>query len=366
MPGVLCIHMSAKREMPTGCEIYRAHMPLHHLGLHKPWWTQWGFFEQYYEMVHQYGFRVWDDLIDRHDIFLFPRMVSPTDETMAVFQGMFEALRLKNKTIVYEVDDDFTNEHRHVVDGDAMQVASICDAITVTTPYLARLMEERTGKPAYVIPNMIAPLVWKGAAPESIYPDDALIIGLTGSTTHYHDWKVLEGVLARIQNSYSNTYIILGGLFPDYLDDVPRVTQVPGQTYEIYANLIKLCDIILAPVDPDDKFNLGKSPIKVIEGMSAERVVDGVKMGAACIATDMPVYQPAIRHGETGLLVQHTPEAWESAIRSLIEDSDKRRTLQRNGYRYVWKHHDITRTWTQWASAYLNIMKSKKRAALSA
>lgn len=364
MPNVLCIHMSAKRELPTGCEIYRAHMPLYHLGLHKPWKTQWGYFEQYYRMVQQHGFGVWDKLIDEHDIFLFPRMVSPNAEVDAVFNGLFDSLRSKGKTIIYEVDDDFTNDHRHVIDGDAMSVAAQCDAITVTTPYLANLMEQRTGRPAYVLPNMISPIVWKGAAPKSIYPDDALIIGLTGSTTHYKDWEVLAEVLPRIQESYSNTYIILGGFFPDYFGEMPRTTYVPGQTYEIYGNLIKLCDLILAPVDPDDKFNWSKSPIKVIEGMCAERTILGQKMGAACVATDMPVYQPAIRHEETGLLVEHTPQAWELAIRRLIDDMQFRHQLQREGYKYVWRKHNIDREWTQWSSAYLNIMKqAKKRAA---
>jgi glycosyltransferase involved in cell wall biosynthesis len=340
---------------PGGCEIYRGNMPLTYLTQHgHP--SGWMYLNKFLEPYVIEGPEKFLESLKRYaDIYIFPRLYTKKQEDRDFFSWMLGNLRSFGKTIIYEVDDDLTNEHRQVIDGDAISMAKQADAITVSTPYLANLMTGRTGLKSYVLPNMIDPNIWKGTHVQK--KSDQLIIGLTGSTTHYNDWHVLANVLPRILEENPNTSLLIGGFHPDFLQDLPRTDYIPPIPYEQYAQIIKACDIVLAPIDPTDAFNDSKSPIKVIEGMAAERFVGKKKMGAACIATNSHVYDLAIKDRYNGLLVDHTEEGWYSSITEVIQNEQFRHRLQRYGYNWVYQHHNIQTGWQKWAKAYQEIRK---------
>jgi len=125
----------------------------------------------------------------------------------------------------------------------------------------------------------------------------------------------------------------------------------------LYTHLIRACDIILAPVDPNDGFNKSKSPIKCLEGWAAVRTLpNGKPGGAAVIATGNAVYRLVVRNRHNGLVVNHTPDDWERAIRLVIEDDQLRARLQMNGLRDVRRDHDIAKNWVLWRDAYTKII----------
>jgi glycosyltransferase involved in cell wall biosynthesis len=355
---VITIYMGAVRN-PGACEIYRGDMPMHFLGQQPGWAASWTWFGDLWEQYRKRGAAAWQDVIEQNDIFVFPRVYIPDEPSKQALAAFYSLLRLAGKRIVYETDDDYTNEHRPVVDGDSLTPARWSDAITVTTPYLADLMKKRTKRPVYVLPNCIDPALWRdGCAPERHETmKDTVLIGLTGSATHYGDWQVLAPVLRELMDANPNSHLIVMGFHPDYLSNLPRTTYLPGYTYTRYAQVIRGCDIILAPVNPSDPFNMGKSPIKAVEGQAAQRLLDnGYPAGAAVIATDNPIYRLAVKHGKTGLLVQHTPEAWRDAVQALITCTELRHELQVKGFQSVYRHYDITKEWTQWAKAYRRIL----------
>ena len=359
MPTVTCVYMGFRRT-PSACEIYRVNMPLHFLGQNKHWQVQWLFSG---DLVAEYATRkinTWKRVVEQSDLLIFPRTYAQDQNTLELFHLFFEAIHRAGKKIVYEVDDDYTNEHRAVIHGDAISIAQHADAITVTTPLLGDLMTERTKRPHHILPNMLDPTLWaKGNIERPEKGVGKVYIALSGSATHYNDWKVLADIFPPLMEKYPQAHLILTGFHPDYLSDVPNVTRIPGLPYPTYASMVRQCDIVLAPVDPDDGFNLAKSPIKAVEGMGARRLVNGKAAGAAVIATNNPVYQLSIRHEDTGLLVAHTPHAWQDAIETLIADEPLRHRLQYNGYRHVWKHLDISKHWTLWAKAYRSILSAR-------
>ena len=163
MTGVCHIYMNWKAEddTPGGCEIYRGNIPLAYLNKHG-WKARWFYINQLIGMVMQYGNQYIDYLANEYDIFTFPRLYSRDEESFEKLTSMFAPFRAAGKRIVYEVDDDLTNQHRVVIPGDAMGVAREVDAITVSTPHLGRLMTAETGLETYVVPNMIDPAVWQG------------------------------------------------------------------------------------------------------------------------------------------------------------------------------------------------------------
>lgn len=358
MSNVFCMHLKMSEEYPNGCEIYRGNMPMAYLAKHHPWKASWGYYDEILAKTLTMGSTVWDRILAFYDLFVLPRATG--DELVAgAVEEMIDTLHKAGRKVVYEVDDDFTGFHRSAPP-NALRIASKCDAITVTTPFLAELMHSHTNRPTYVLPNMITPEDWKKPIPHRLMnvPSDSIIIGLTGSPTHQNDWKVLETVLPAILDDHPEVHLVLGGFAPEYFDDLPQTVVVPGLPYSHYADLVKGFDIVLAPVDPHDPFNNYKSPIKAIEGMAAEHRTNGVSHGAAVIATNNQVYRLAIDSGYNGLLVDHTPEAWYAALVDLIENREKRMTLARNGYRWAWKHHNMAEKWPLWATAYRTILKS--------
>lgn len=354
---VVAIFMGTQH-VPGGCEIYRITMPFYYLEQHG-WKTEYVYFNDLWQYCQKNGAHAWGKFVLDHDLFVFPRLYVPDDEARMVLRGLFETLRLTNRRVIYETDDDYTNIHRQVVTGDAISPAIFSDAVTVTTPLLANTMKRFTKRPVHVLPNCISPHDFcEGNAPaRNPAMEGKLIIALTGSQTHEKDWRVLERIIPRILDEYPQAHFLTMGYTPDYLKGLSRHIVVPPAPYHTYAQILRGCDIILAPVVPDDGFNLGKSQIKAVEGMAAQRLLpSGISAGAAVIATRNPVYELAIKHGKTGLLTEHTSEAWYQSIKQLLEDESLRHSLQVNGYGYVYKHLDITREWRQWARVYRKVL----------
>lgn len=350
--NILAIHFEPKDQL-SACQIYRTNIPFYELRKHG-WGADWENWESIREQYMKQGAEVFTKLIQAYDIFVLPRVTATEDGTLEGLAILVRLMRLNGKRVIYEVDDDFTNKHRdlrHMGVHRAMEIAAWCDAATVTTPYLAEIMSKQMRRKAYILPNMVTKDLWNDTS--HYLPHEGLVIGLSGSPTHFQDWKVLETVIPRIlENDYGTPVTFrITGFHPEYIREVPEVEFIPPQNYINYAQIVRTCDLVLAPVVPDDGFNLAKSPIKVIEGMAATRY----DYGAACIATDNPVYRLAIENGKNGLLVQHTPEAWYNAIDTLLKDTSLRQNLQLAGHAWVWKRHDIATRWTEWARAYQQI-----------
>lgn len=347
MPSVFAIFPGPERA--TGaCELYRVTMPLWYLAQYGRWNTGWAFAET---LLKSDQFL---QIVARTDLFIFPRMIAPDDETLAQIGNLFEFLRVRGKKVVYEVDDDYTNEHRKVANGDALAVMRLADALTVTTTRLGKRLLELTGRPYYVLPNCLDPKVWRDKPREKRGSDVHII--LSGSSSHKDDWQVLADVLPGILGREKGVRLSIAGFIPDYLSHLPNTTYYEPAPYPYYAHLIRSGDIVLAPVVPDDGFNLGKSPIKAVEGMGAARSQNSSFVGAAVIATDMPVYREALSHGKNGLLVDHTPDAWRGALQTLIADADLRHSLQKRAYRDAWARYNIAERWKLWDRSYRQII----------
>lgn len=351
-----------KPKSPTGSDIYRSFMPSHYLS-QNGWNASSLYFTDLYTRRLAEGPKFWVDLIDGHDIFVFPRLTIAENGWENGFHVLFKMLKGLGKKIVYESDDDYSNKYRQVHSGDVESPIGFSDAITVTTPFLAEKMRQYTDKPIYVLPNSISPeTLVSGQNPrtnggKNMYPGK-LIIALTGSPTHYEDWKVLESVIPRIVKENPNVLFILGGFHPPYFDGSnPQYLLVDNMNYEDYCKMIRICDIVLCPVIPEDGFNLGKSPIKAIEAQAARRTLEGGFLGgAAVIATDNPVYRMAIKSGENGILVEHTPESWYNALYSMINSPVIRSKIQHLGHKSALKNYNIVTNWRLWANAYKKIL----------
>ena len=388
-PTALAIHLRDDGVM-GGCEQYRIRIPFEQIRKRVPDsimdWAPMGKVRQWAgsaKEVKPTDYDMWllprhrplpygvDGTLEYEDI---PTPLRNSLEGKGILQGkahLLDMVRLakEKQCIVLEYDDDHWGArdlgYMEYVDL-AIELLSLADAITVTTPYMRKTVQRYApGVPVYILPNCVVFDEWQGLDRWSRWPKDYVVLALTGSITHYEDWKVLENVLPRVMKENGNVALILQGFIPDYFEHLPyrfphRVyADKMFRDYPEYPGIIRQADIVLCPVDPEDRFNLAKSGIKAVEGFAAGRPLsNGRTGGAAVIASPLPYYRRVV--GNRSVVTNHTPEAWYEAITLMVRDADRREDAQAKGRKWVYKNRSIERQWGLWWNAYREIHRRKR------
>lgn len=276
---------------------------------------------------------------EQFDIYVMCRAsVGTVDKRLIQFMDIVHE---SGRKLIYETDDDYTNEHRRTTEGDAITVASTCDAITTTTPYLSRILGQHN-EHVYQLPNAIDFDIWDKV---EHYEEDTITIGLAGTGTHFEDYKLVKDALFKLAKTYGDRVrFLLLGYKPYYLEDLPNMEFIEFRPYQDYAHALGLVDIGLCPLVPDDPFNLAKSAIKALEYMAA---------GATVVAQNMPVYRRVVNNRHNGLLARD----WYEPIALLVEDQQLRRKLAKQGRTWVRKHRNIRTLAKKWYRVYEEVMR---------
>lgn len=277
---------------------------------------------------------------EQYDIFILCRAaVDAEDRRLLQF---IELLHAAGKKLIYETDDDYTNVHRKATEGDAISVTQMCDAITTTTPRLAKVLSQHN-EHVYVLPNALNfDTIWNKV--EDTRRDGQVTIALAGTGTHFEDWKLVQEALYRLAERDDVRFLLMA-YKPYYLEDLPNMTFINPLPYPTYAKTLGQVDIGLCPLVSDDEFNLAKSGVKALEFMAA---------GAAVVAQDMPVYRRVVANKSNGLLAS---DDWYEKIRLLVDDTMLRRRLARSGWRWVRKHRDIRTLARKWWRVYEEVYR---------
>lgn len=250
--------------------------------------------------------------------------------------------------LVYETDDDLTDEHRDFGVGQWVgETVALCDAVTTSTKHLSIVMQ-RYGKPTYTLPNYLNTGWYGKVSADAERINDSLTIGLIGTRTHWGDWLIVLDALKRIKADYPQVTIACGGYRPPYLEDVVDVMYAP-LPFEQYPAMLRQVDVRLCPLDSEDKFNLSKSPIAALEAMAATRPLGDKVGGAVALCSHHPVFK-----GVPTTLVQDG--GWYDAIAALIEDTRRRHEIAISGHKWVRKHRDVRQGAKLWARAYHEIV----------
>lgn len=301
----------------TGCEYYRIYVPFKYLNRN-------GVEAHiiYNKDLPRSGGRL-APIVDR-EIIILPR-ITVAGTGLSIAPGIRGISRAK---IVYEVDDDLTNKHRYVGE-DVLPVARQCDAMTVTTPRLAKIMD--VGIPTYVCPNHID---FEVIPTWNERPDGVLV---TGSPSHAKDWEQIVPTVRQLLED--GVRVVTLGYNPPYLSEL-GVPNIPFQKYVDYLDTMSAFKVGLAPVT-DDPFNLGKSNIKALEYMAC---------GVIPVCSDHPIYRNTSGHS---ILVKDGD--WYGAIRKALELPPSKR---KENYKWVRKNYDIARGYRYWLEAYEAICRS--------
>lgn len=223
------------------------------------------------------------------------------------------------------VDDDNPYKRDHDITGAPeimKETMGIADAVTTTTPYLAKLLREFSDK-VHVLPNCLDLERWD--LPKQKNTQGRVRIGWAGSVTHVRDIEMVVEALERIKRDYPQVDIILVGdprLRSLFSVPVEAMLGVPFDAWPARLHGLRL-DIGIAPL-LDTTFNRCKSNIKFLE---------------YAIAQIPGVYSPTIYDfaGFDGVygLVAKTSQQWYGCIRNLITSKELRGDITEHAYSYV-------------------------------
>jgi glycosyltransferase involved in cell wall biosynthesis len=250
---------------------------------------------------------------------------------------------------VFDTDDDLSENTRMLMGyGEQFKAAlGEADFVTVSTGALAHHLAQYCQRPPIVLRNHIDYDWFTGVAGQVRKVLPGVVVGLSGSSSHYWDWRIATDALSLLAADYPGiTPAIHSDFVPYYCEDtIERLVSLPKVPYSVYPSLLRQFSIVLCALDTMDKFNDYRSDIKPIEAMVT---------GAVAVCSRQGEYVALAEAGAPILLVEEeTKDCWYETTRQLIDDEAMRRDLSARGPEWVRGNRDmVAHGWKLWERAY--------------
>jgi glycosyltransferase involved in cell wall biosynthesis len=303
----------------------------------------------------------WFDTVDyelaasRYELFILHRMAYTPELEAFILRA-----RAMGKPVIFDTDDLIFNtalaEHIKAIQNYTKeeterfldeirrhyQTMSQCSAVLVSTEHLRNsVLELFPEMPVHINRNAVSDIMTQQAreALETVPAIDdgqIRIAYFSGSRTHQDDFEECAPALARLLCRHPAIRLMLVGHL-----DVPQCLRCFSARIEIQTHvpweqlprLLSRTSINLAPLEMNNPFTASKSELKYFEA--------GL-LGIPTVASSVPAFQGAIRHGENGFLCSSTTE-WIDALDRLIMDSELRARVGNSAKHDVLRHY-TTRT----------------------
>ena len=269
--------------------------------------------------------------------------------------ALLERILAAGKPVVYEIDDclpevpDYLGKPYYREWGPGILAwAAAVDAVTVSTPALAEYFTGRA-KRVFVLRNYLSDRIHSPGLHAAKSSDDRIEIGFVGSPDHRISLAPVAAALRRVLERRPEVRLTFVGGAPEGFTAGERVRLLPPDwNYDEFpARLARLgFDIALAPM-VDDRFSSFKSNLKYL---------DNGALGIPGVFSRVRAYD-TVRDGETGLLCDASPDAWEAAIERLCADAALRRRIgeaARADVRGNWMVSSHAHLWTEAYSELLS------------
>jgi glycosyltransferase involved in cell wall biosynthesis len=194
------------------------------------------------------------------------------------------------------------------------------DGVTVPSPVLAADFGEYA--PIQVLPNYLEWYWYEAASPPPRHPDfeDKIIIGWGASLSHIESFvnsHVLDGIMRALAKRPRAVIEIFGDqrLFDMIMLPQGRKAFQPYVPIQVWPSYLKTVDIGIAPLAGE--YDRRRSWIKPLEYCA---------LGIPWIASRSDPYDEI---GKYGVIVDNTPDAWETALINMIDRLDMYRKRAR-------------------------------------
>jgi len=280
---------------------------------------------------------------------------------------------LFKKPIIMEIDDWLLDLPSYNIASHPFQPSSepewlateqmkLSDAFIVSTEYIrekvATMFPEKN---VYVVPNSIDFDVWDHLVPSEIAgldkKDNTIRIGYTGCGNHIGDLELIKRPILKLLEEFENLELILPlrysvgektlweGLKHPRIKFLDRWTPIDKYPHDLAAWQM---DIGVAPLR-DNSFNRAKSNLRWLE-YSALKVPS--------VMSRVYPFKFSVTDGQDGLICNSELE-WYEALKSLILDENKRKTLGNNAYKKVRECFNMNRI----TKVYADVLKEIKGAS---
>jgi len=288
-----------------------------------------------------------NERLETTDIFVMTRMYHEN------IDPFIDVIHSYGAVLVLDTDDDLTENYKLVSGtGDVFkEIIGQVDYLTVSTEPLADLYAPYTKERPIVLPNHVDALWMQSVASKAKRIVEGMTMGVSGSPTHWGDWRVVARPLQRIAKDYDVTPILSGDM-PSYMrfvaDEEDRV-ELGGVPYSVYPVILKQFDAVLCAVDSTDHFNDGKSAVKALECMA---------LGVVPICSQFKPYMELAEAGAPVYIVdEDTPEAWYEAMESFIKDKEMFNMYRDAGPEWVMNNRDMANCGEdKWSKFYSSIV----------
>lgn len=251
------------RGADNGCTYYRQTLPLRHL---EP-------------QLHERGIEVtYSEVLDEsreHDAYLFARWIEPA------YLPVVCDLKRRGKRILWDLDDDLLDLNRWPAERQPVAALKIralllcldlADAISVSTPALAKVVRQWHPDKVHVAPNLID----LADNPTEYRREGRQAILFTGSPSHLEDLELVREVYERTKRRHPWYF---HGVRPAWLDE-EYGCYIPWGSVRDYPRVCRLVRpaYAVAPLQPC-RFNESKSAIKLWETATLAANVLASKVG---------------------------------------------------------------------------------------
>jgi processive 1,2-diacylglycerol beta-glucosyltransferase len=283
------------------------------------------------------------------------------DVNLQLVQELVNKIRLQRAKFVYSLDDNFFDlvlENKGWPPREFLTIVAFmlrhADCVLVSTPALReRLLEYNPN--IIVLPNQLDERLLVIQHPSEIRhltDHDRIVIGYMGTFTHDEDFLMVLPTLKAIHKRYpgrievqvvgvvrsEDTKKELQELPVRYIYPRPEEHEYP--LFMLWFTGHVHWDIAISPL-LDTPFTRCKSDIKYL---------DYAAIGAAGIFSQSPAYSSTIHHKENGWIAENTPEAWEEALETLMQDNVLRLKIARNAARYLYSERILAQRAPDWVA----------------
>jgi glycosyltransferase involved in cell wall biosynthesis len=200
----------------------------------------------------------------------------------------------------------------------------VCSEVWVSTPELAS--RYATASPKLLEPVYIGTMQAQGPPPVYFYH---------GTWAHRREIAWLVPIVRQVQTAAPSAWFEIVGndRVKHMFRGIPRVRVIhpmPWTDYLAYTASARYA-VGLAPCFDSD-FNRARSHSKLF---------DITRLGAAGIYSNLTPYAEKVRHGETGLLCDNTPEHWVAAIQRLLNEPSLRSSMHSRALRWCAEQGEV-------------------------
>ncbi len=317
----------------------------------------------------QYEYPELDDM----DIIVYSRYYN-SDPFRSIWKH-----KLDGKKIVYDMDDDVWNipplsPAYNTYKEAHKNITGLCkesDLVTVSTEYLAGIVEKNTGVKPVVIPNALNLEKFK----ERPHNEGRLKVGWAGGSNHYEDLNIILDVVKDLQKEHDFDFIIQGltatpwevdayntdlklrkdvvtedmiefdkqkmKIYDKFREmDLAHVVWYPPEMYPALLRTLDL-DIGLIPVK-GYLFDKSKSILKYLEYTA---------VGTCALASDTEPYLD-VKYKAKNKYVD-----WRNKLEALIKDKELRERLVKEQKEQLFPQYDIKEVAKVYEEKLLNLIK---------